>query len=266
MPKIVGVRFRQAGKVYHFDAAGFDDLASDEQVVVETSKGEEIGEVVVPPKEVSEEEASLPLRPVIRRATPCDLLELGRFRRMEPEALKICRQKVEEHSLPMKVVRAEYNFAGKWLTFFFTAESRVDFRDLVRNLAGHFKTKIELRQIGVRDEAKLMGGLGRCGRILCCKTFLCEFSPVSIRMAKNQDLPLNPTEISGICGRLLCCLAYENGYYTAVKDGLPKVGERVITAHGPGKVTGANVPKGTVKVTLDSEVTMDFPPEELKRE
>lgn len=266
MPKIVGVRFRQVGKIYHFDAAGFDDLTSDDQVVVETSRGQEIGKVVIPPKEVPEEEAAHPLRPVMRRATPLDFLELERFRRLEPEALKICRQKVEEHSLPMKVAKAEYNFAGKWLTFFFTAESRVDFRDLVRDLAGHFKTRIELRQIGVRDEAKLMGRLGRCGRVLCCRTFLCEFSPVSIRMAKNQDLPLNPTEISGICGRLLCCLAYENDYYSAVKDGLPKVGARVITAYGPGKVASINVLKGTVRVTLDSEVTLDFPPEELKEE
>jgi cell fate regulator YaaT (PSP1 superfamily) len=185
------------------------------------------------------------------------------YRRLEPKTLEVCREKVAEYGLPMRVVKAEYNFDGSHLVFYFVAEKRIDFRDLVRDLANTLKTKIELRQIGVRDEVKLMGGLGRCGRPLCCISFLSEFNPVSIKMAKQQDLPLSPMEISGLCGRLLCCLTYENEYYTEVRSNLPQIGEKVTTSYGSGKVTGINILKETVSVELESEVTVEIPAKDI---
>lgn len=264
MPKVVGVRFGPATKIYSFDPGEFDDLQAGDYVIVETVRGRELGRVVQPPHEVPEGEIVGKLKPVVRKAEPWDLLLAESFAAKEKEALEICKAKVAEHQLPMKLVRAEYNFDGSHLTFYFTAEHRVDFRALVRDLAKTFKTRIELRQIGVRDEAKLMGGLGPCGRPLCCSTWLCEFAPTSIKMAKQQDLPLNPSEISGICGRLLCCLSYEHNFYAEVKARLPKVGSTITTPEGPGKVISHNVLAGTVRVQLPSEAIIEFRPEGLE--
>lgn len=264
MPKIVGIRFHPVSKIYHFDPTGFEDLRIGDYVVVETTRGREIGEVVIAPKEVPEDKVTTKLKGIIRRAEPWDLVQMEYYHCLEPKALEMCRKKVAEYGLPMKIIKAEYNFDGSHLVFYFIAEKRIDFRDLVRDLAQTLKTKVELRQVGVRDEVKLMGGLGPCGRPLCCISFLSEFSPVSIKMAKQQDLPLSPTEISGLCGRLLCCLSYENEYYTAVKQKLPRVGEKVDTPHGPGKVTGVNALKETVNVELESEVIIEIPAKEVK--
>ena len=265
MPKIVGIRFRPVSKIYYFDPAGFEDLEVGDYVIVETTRGREAGKVAIAPKEVPKDEVVSKLKGIVRRAEPWDLVKMEHYRCLESEALKIGREKVAEYELPMKLVKAEYNFDGSHLVFYFAAEKRVDFRDLVRDLAKTFETKIELRQVGVRDEAKLVGGLGRCGRPLCCISFLSEFNPVSIKMAKQQNLPLSPTEISGLCGRLLCCLTYENEYYAEVKKRLPRVGEKVNTPYGPGKVTGINVLKETVNVVLESsEVTVEIPAKGVK--
>ncbi len=265
MPKIVGIRFRPVSKIYYFDPAGFEDLEVGDYVIVETTRGREAGKVAIAPKEVPKDEVVSKLKGIVRRAEPWDLVQMEHYRCLESEALKIGREKVAEYELPMKLVKAEYNFDGSHLVFYFAAEKRVDFRDLVRDLAKTFETKIELRQVGVRDEAKLVGGLGRCGRPLCCISFLSEFNPVSIKMAKQQNLPLSPTEISGLCGRLLCCLTYENEYYAEVKKRLPRVGEKVNTPYGPGKVTGINVLKETVNVVLESsEVTVEIPAKGVK--
>jgi cell fate regulator YaaT (PSP1 superfamily) len=263
MPKIVGIRFKPVSKIYYFDPAGFEDLEVGDYVIVETTRGREAGEVAIALKEVPEDEVISQLKDIVRRAEPWDLVQMEHYRRLEPRTLEVCREKVAEHGLPMRVVKAEYNFDGSHLAFYFVAEKRIDFRDLVRDLAKTLKTKIELRQIGVRDEVKLMGGLGRCGRPLCCISFLSEFNPVSIKMAKQQDLPLSPMEISGLCGRLLCCLTYENEYYTEVKRRLPRVGEKVATPYGAGKVTGINVLKETVSVELESEVTVEVPAKDI---
>lgn len=263
MPKIVGIRFKPVSKIYYFDPAGFEDLEVGDYVIVETTRGREAGEVAIAPKEVPEDEVISQLKGIVRRAEPWDLVQMEHYRRLEPKTLEVCREKVAEYGLPMRVVKAEYNFEGSHLVFYFVAEKRIDFRDLVRDLANTLKTKIELRQIGVRDEVKLMGGLGRCGRPLCCISFLSEFNPVSIKMAKQQDLPLSPMEISGLCGRLLCCLTYENEYYTEVRSSLPQVGEKVTTPYGSGKVTGINVLKETVSVELESEVTVEVPAKDI---
>lgn len=191
--------------------------------------------------------------------------QMESFKNKEDDALRKCGEKVSQHGLPMKLVSAEYNFDGSRLTFYFTADGRVDFRELVKDLGSTFRTRIELRQIGVRDEAKILGGLGRCGRALCCSSFLGEFSPVSIRMAKDQELPLNPMKISGICGRLLCCLSYENDTYSAAKQRLPRNGEEVLTSHGTGKVVGVNVVKDTVLIELESRSTVEIPADQIRR-
>ena len=200
MPLVVGIRFNPATKVYYFDPTGFEDLATGDYAVVETARGKEVGKVVIPPRQVDSGEIVGRLKEVERRATPMDLTEMAYYRFREQDAVIRCREKVQEHGLPMKIVRAEYNYDGSRLVFFFASEKRVDFRKLVQDLARSFRARIELRQIGVRDEAKLMGGIGKCGRSLCCTTWLTEFSPVSIKMAKAQDLPLSPMDISGICG------------------------------------------------------------------
>ncbi len=212
MIKVVGVRFKRAGKIYYFDPAELE-LTLEDKVIVETARGVEFGEVVVKPKLVSEEEVVPPLKRVIRKATEVDEQQVEENRRKEKDAFHICLRKIHDHQLPMKLVDVEYTFDGSKIIFSFTAEGRVDFRELVKDLAAVFRTRIELRQIGVRDEAKMLGGVGSCGRILCCATFLGDFEPVSIRMAKDQRLSLNPTKISGICGRLMCCLKYENSSY-----------------------------------------------------
>jgi Uncharacterized homolog of PSP1 len=210
--EVVGVRFKHAGKIYYF-SPGDLKLAASDKVIVETARGIEFGELVIPPRQVADEEVVLPLKQVMRKATASDeqLVELNRTK--EKDAFQICLKKIAEHQLPMKLVDVEYTFDGNKIIFSFTAEGRVDFRELVKDLAAIFRTRIELRQIGVRDEAKMLGGVGSCGRILCCTSFLGDFEPVSIRMAKDQKLSLNPTKISGICGRLMCCLKYENGCY-----------------------------------------------------
>jgi cell fate regulator YaaT (PSP1 superfamily) len=263
MPLVIGVRFNPASKVYYFDPGDFSGLKAGEFVVVETARGEEVGKVVIPPREVDQDEIVGRLKGVQRRATALDLTQLTYYRHKEQNALERCRQKVQEHNLPMKVIRAEYNYDGSRLVFFFAAEKRVDFRKLVQDLARSFRARIELRQIGVRDEAKLMGGLGRCGLTLCCATWLTDFDPVSIRMAKQQDLPLSPMEISGLCGRLLCCLAYENEYYAEVKAKLPKRDKVIDTPHGRGRVVQVNVINETVQVELESQVTVEVSHEEL---
>ena len=264
MPKIVGIRFKPASKIYYFDPAGFEDLEAGDHVIVETARGREAGEVAMAPKEVSEDEVVSKLKGIVRRAEPWDLVQIEHYRCLESKTLEVGQEKVAEYGLPMKIIKAEYNFDGSLLVFYFVAEERVDFRDLVRDLAKTFKAKIELKQVGVRDEAKLIGGLGRCGRPLCCISFLSEFNPVSIKMAKQQDLPLNPTEISGLCGRLLCCLTYENEYYAEAKKKLPRIGAKVNTPYGQGKVTGVNVLKETVNVKLESEATVEIPAKDIK--
>ncbi len=258
MPMVIGVRFGPAAKVYYFDPTGFEDLNIGEHVIVETARGSEAGRVVIEPREVSDGEIVGKLKCVQRRASAWDLTQLAGFRYREPEALERCVQKVQEHRLPMKVVRAEYNYDGTRLVFFFVSESRVDFRELVRDLAQTFKARIELRQIGVRDEAKLLGGVGRCGETLCCSTWLTDFHPVSIKMAKQQDLSLSPMEISGVCGRLLCCLAYENETYLAAKESLPKQGEMLDTPHGRGRIVQVNAIKESVQVELETLVIVEI--------
>jgi cell fate regulator YaaT (PSP1 superfamily) len=264
MPLVIGVRFNPATKVYYFDPAGFEDLSTGEYVVVETSRGEEAGKVVIPPHQVSDQEIVGRLKGVMRRASALDLTQMAYYRHKEEDALARCQQRVLEHGLPMKMVRAEYSYDGSRLVFFFTAEKRVDFRKLVQDLARSFRARIELRQIGVRDEAKLMGGIGRCGLTLCCSTWLGEFSPVSIKMAKQQDLPLSPMEISGVCGRLLCCLAYENDHYAEIRERLPKPGKIIDTPHGRGKVVQVNVITETVQVELESQSTVEVSHQELE--
>jgi len=207
MPNIVGLRFKRAGRIYYFDPLDFE-LSVGDWVVVKTARGTEAGRVVIAPKQVVEEELSVPLKPIVRKIEEEELHKMESFKAKEAEALEVCATKIQKHNLPMKLTGAEFNFDGTKLTFYFTSEGRVDFRELVRDLASHFKTRIELRQIGVRDEAKMMGCLGRCGLPLCCASFLGELGNVSIKMAKEQDLPLNPMKISGICGRLMCCLAF----------------------------------------------------------
>jgi len=264
MARVVGIQFKPATKIYHFAADGFEDLAPGEYVIVETARGREMGKVVCSPHEVPEEKIVGQLKTIVRRVEPRDLVEMQRFKAREAEALARCKEKVEEHKLPMKLVRAEYNFDGSRLVFYFTAEKRVDFRALVRDLARIFKTRIELRQIGVRDETKMMDGLGRCGYPLCCSTWLTEFKSVSIKAAKHQDLPLSPMEISGICGRLLCCLNYEDDFYREAKAHMPKVGQLVMTPHGQARVRSVNVLKETLEVELESEVTVEVPAKEVR--
>jgi len=224
MPTVVGVSFKSAGKVYYFDPDGFS-LGFGDWVIVETARGTEIGQVVVTVREVKEEDIVQPLKPVIRKATADDLAQHGENRKQEEEALKICEEKIDQHDLPMKLIDVEFTFDRKKIIFYFTAEGRVDFRELVKDLARIFRTRIELRQIGVRDEAKMIGGMGPCGRKLCCQSFLRNFEPVSIRMAKAQDLALNPAKISGVCGRLMCCLRYECEAYDEYNNSCGQVAE-----------------------------------------
>ncbi|MFC1950093.1 stage 0 sporulation family protein [Chloroflexota bacterium] len=250
MAKIVGVRFKRAGKVYYFDTAELD-LEVDDYVVVSTSRGLELGKVVISPEQVPVSEADKPLKSVVRKAEPEDIKHAQEFEEGEKEALAECGKLITELHLSMKLLSAEYNLDGSRLTFFFSAAERVDFRELVRELTRRFKVRVELRQVGSRDESKLMGGFGRCGRPLCCMSFLSEFTPVSIKMAKEQGLLLNPMRISGICGRLLCCLGYEGEQYRAMKEKLPKEGQRVSVPLGKASVIGGNPLKETVLVELE---------------
>lgn len=264
MPDIVGIRFKPVTKIYYFDPGKHRDLKENDPVIVETARGEELGWVNIALKSVPGQEIKGKLKPVIRRATPVDLALMQEYQAREAQALEKCRNKAAELELPMKVVRAEYSFNGRRLLFAFLSDQRVDFRELVRALARSFKTRIEMKQIGARDEAKLMGGYGRCGRELCCTTWLAEFHPVSIKMAKQQDLPLAPSEISGLCGRLLCCLAYENDQYAEFRKSLPKVGTQVDTPHGKGVIVGLNVLTESALVELQGELTVEVKADEVK--
>ena len=257
MAEIVGIRFKRAGRVYYFDPADID-LEVNDYVVVKTGRGLELGRVVIAPKQVLAEEVTKPLKPVVRKAEADDIKHAQEFEDKEREALAECGKFIAELNLPMKLLSAEYNLDGSRLTFFFSAAKRVDFRELVRKLASRFKVQVELRQVGPRDEAKLIGGFGRCGRPLCCMSFLSEFSPVSIRMAKEQELPLNPMKISGVCGRLLCCLGYESEQYRIMKERLPKEGQQVSTPMGVASVVGGNPLKETVLVELEDGARVEL--------
>ena len=250
MYAVVGVRFKQAGKIYYFDP---DDLpiGKDQVVIVETARGIEYGKVVIGKKYVSEGEVVLPLKRVLRLATEEDRRQVMENKAAAERALSLCREKVREHALDMRLIDAEYTFDRNKIIFYFTADGRVDFRELVKDLASIFRTRIELRQIGVRDEAKMLGGIGPCGRTLCCSSFLGDFEPVSIKMAKDQNLSLNPIKISGLCGRLMCCLKYENDAYEEAKREMPDMGDRVTTPDGTGRVVGLNLLERRVRVELD---------------
>ena len=249
MAEIIGVRFKDVGKIYYFDPSGLK-IQKGSHVVVETARGTECGTVMIGNSEVDDSQVVLPLKPVVRLATDEDLAAVERNRAKQKEAFKICQEKIAKHKLDMKLVSVEYTFDNSKIIFYFTANGRVDFRELVKDLAGVFKMRIELRQIGVRDEAKMLGGLGACGRPICCGAFLGDFQPVSIKMAKEQNLSLNPTKISGQCGRLMCCLKYEQDYYEATLKKLPKVGKDIMTPDGAGVVTEINPIREKVKVRI----------------
>jgi cell fate regulator YaaT (PSP1 superfamily) len=255
---IVGIRFRPAGRIYYFDPQG-QSYTTGQFVIVETVRGVEAGRVVIASKKLAESELSDPLKPVLRLANEDELRMMLSFKSKEQDTLVRCAQQVEQHKLPMKLVEAEYTFDGSRLTFYFTADERVDFRALVRDLAATFRTRIELRQIGARDQAKLQGGVGVCGKTLCCSSWITDFGVVSIKMAKEQDLPLNPSKISGVCGRLLCCLSYENENYIQAKQDMPQIGTTLNTPGGAGKVVSINVPKESVEVMLESGVIIQVP-------
>ena len=257
MPTVVGIRFKKACKIYYFDPAA-SGVAKGDHAIVETARGVEYGEVVIGPREVDESSIVPPLKPVMRKATAEDDLKLAENKIREKEAFNICLRKIKNHELPMRLIDVEFTFDVNKIIFYFTADGRIDFRELVKDLASVFRTRIELRQIGVRDEAKMLGGIGSCGRPLCCATFLGDFEPVSIRMAKDQNLSLNPTKISGICGRLMCCLKYENHMYCKgcgngnkrERVEIPKMGALVVTPLGEGKVVGINRGQHTASVKL----------------
>jgi cell fate regulator YaaT (PSP1 superfamily) len=262
MVNIAGIRFKRAGKIYYFDAKDIELKAGD-YVVVKTSRGMELGHVVIAPGQIQPGDSGESLSPVIRKADPEDIAKTEELDAKAEEALIECGKMIAELNLPMKLLSAEYSLDSGRLTFLFSAEERVDFRELVRRLTGKFKVRVELRQVGSRDEAKLLGSFGRCGRPLCCASFLTEFSPVSIKMAKEQDLPLNPMKISGACGRLMCCLAYEGEQYRAMKEKMPKVGQRVSTRLGEATVVGNNPLKEMVLVELDTEARVELPLNEV---
>lgn len=252
MIKVVGIRFQRAGKIYYFDPLDYD-LETAMHVIVETARGVEMGTVLIPPKEVGDDKVVQPLKPVIRIATDDDEKVIEKNKEKEAEAYVICKEKIAKHGLDMKLVAAEYTFDNNKLLFYFTADGRIDFRELVKDLASVFRTRIELRQIGVRDETKMLGGIGICGRELCCRSYLTDFVPVSIKMAKEQNLSLNPTKISGVCGRLMCCLKNEQETYEYLNSRLPSVGDSVITPTGMhGEVSGVNVLRQLVKVVVDN--------------
>lgn len=271
MVTIVGVRFKKAGKIYYF-LPGEETLTIDDGVIVETARGVEYGTVVIGPKKVAKDSLVMPVKEVMRKATPKDLQQLEKNEEREEKAFAICLEKIAKRKLPMKLINVEYTFDMNKIVFFFTADGRIDFRELVKDLATVFRTRIELRQVGVRDEAKVLNGIGACGRPLCCSNFLGDFSPVSIRMAKDQNLSLNPTKISGVCGRLMCCLNYEDDLYKkggdlyVKKDRTPSprdveppgIGKEVVTDEGIGKVLKVNHHKHTVKVQLEAGRTIDL--------
>lgn len=251
MTKVIGVRFRTAGKIYYFDPLQFQVKRGD-HVIVETARGVEYGTVVGEPRQVDDSKVIQPLKPVLRIATERDDEQEAGNKVREKEAFRICQEKIAKHGLDMKLIDAEYTFDNNKVLFYFTADGRIDFRELVKDLASVFKTRIELRQIGVRDETKILGGIGICGRVLCCHSHLSEFIPVSIKMAKEQNLSLNPTKISGVCGRLMCCLKHEEETYEELNRRLPNVGDYVTTEDGlKGEVSSVNVLRQLVKVIVD---------------
>lgn len=265
MAKVVGVRFRKAGKTYYFDPGSLN-LYTGAKVIVETARGLEMGDVVLGEKEVPGEELVQPLKQVIRTATGADISQVKENKEKEEEAFHKCQAQIERHKLNMKLVGVEYTFDRGKIIFFFTSEERVDFRELVKDLASLFKTRIELRQIGVRDEAKIVGGIGPCGRAFCCASFLEEFEPVSIRMAKGQNLSLNPTKISGVCGRLMCCLRFEMNFYDDLPGDQFTAGDSVVTPDGEGKVEKVSANKKQVQVRLlESNHIREFPLEEVDK-
>lgn len=263
MTRVTGVRFKHAGLVYYFNP-GDMELVPGEDVVVDTARGASIGKVVIAPKEVDASEIGEPLKSVLRKAQLEDLEQIKKMREMESEALVKCEELVERFHLPMKLLSAEYNLDGSYLTIYFKSEKRVDFRALLRELSSMLKTRVELRQVGTRDAAKLVGGVGRCGRPLCCASHLTRFETISMKMAREQNLPLNPTNISGVCSRLLCCLAYENEQYREMKQKLPPVGQAVGTRLGAGKVIGVNPLKETITIQLESEAVVELPVSEVE--
>ena len=266
MYDVVGVRFKKAGKIYYFDPGEFA-IPKDDFVIVETVRGVEFGKVVTARKQVDENDVVLPLKKVLRIADAKDKLIVEENKSAAEEAYYICCQKVDEHKLDMKLVDVSYTFDRNKVVFYFTADGRVDFRDLVKDLAAIFRTRIELRQIGVRDEAKMLGGIGPCGRMLCCSPFLGDFEPVSINMAKDQNLSLNPTKISGLCGRLMCCLKYENDEYESAKEMLPDLGEMIDTPGGKGKVVGLNILERVLQIELiEQERVLEYTLDEILKE
>ena len=268
MIKVIGVRFHKAGKVYFFDPAGME-IKTGDHVIVETARGIEFGHVVLGNREVEDKKVVQPLKPVIRMATRADEEVERKNKEKEKEAFKICLEKIKKHDLQMKLIDAEYTFDNNKVLFYFTADGRIDFRELVKDLAAVFKTRIELRQIGVRDETKIMGGVGICGRALCCHSYLSEFIPVSIKMAKEQNLSLNPTKISGVCGRLMCCLKNEEETYEELNSKLPNIGDYVTTDDGlKGEVHSVSVLRQLVKVVVtvdrDEKEIREYKVEQLK--
>lgn len=262
MVKVAGVRFKKAGKIYYFDPDELQVIKGS-NVIVETARGMEFGTVTSGIKEVPESEIVPPLKKIVRIADENDIVQHKENVRKKQRALELCQEKVNKHNLQMKLIDVEYTFDNSKIIFYFTADGRVDFRELVKDLAGVFKMRIELRQIGVRDEAKMVGGIGTCGKGLCCYTWLPEFEPVSIKMAKVQNLSLNPTKISGICGRLMCCLKYENDIYYELRKGMPDVGERIRTEDGIGIVQEVNILENKIKVRLVLEEKNQDRPEKL---
>jgi cell fate regulator YaaT (PSP1 superfamily) len=263
---VVGVRFKKAGKIYYFDPGDLS-IQKDDFVIVETVRGVEYGKAVIARKQVEEHDVVLPLKKVVRIADQKDKMIVDENKQAAHEAYEVCNEKVNEHQLDMKLVDVEYTFDRNKVIFYFTADGRVDFRELVKDLAAIFRTRIELRQIGVRDEAKMLGGIGPCGRMLCCSTFLGDFDPVSIKMAKDQNLSLNPTKISGLCGRLMCCLKYENDEYESAKEQLPDLGEIIVTPQGQGKVVGLNILERVLQVELkEQERVLEYTLDEIIKE
>lgn len=256
MTRVVGVRFREAGKMYYFDPGNFSVRMSD-NVIVETARGIEYGEVITEIQEIDDKELVSPLKPVLRIADESDAYVYEQNKGKAEEALRIATQKVNEHGLAMKLIDSEYTFDCNKVIIYFSAENRIDFRELVKDIASVLRTRIELRQIGVRDQAKLVGGIGPCGRVTCCKQFLGDFEPVSIKMAKDQSLSLNPTKISGLCGRLMCCLKYEQCVYEDKLKRMPRMGAKVLTEDGEGPVVGKETLSETVQVRIRNEEGVD---------
>ncbi len=261
--EVIGVRFKEAGKKYYFSPNGIE-LDNGDYVVVETVRGVELGEVIESDKSIEDDELSTQLKPIIRKATRKDLDKDARNKEELPHIMQLCKKHVATHDLDMKLLGAEYTLDRSKLIIYFNAEGRIDFRELVKDLANEFRVRIELRQVGARDGAKFLGGIGPCGYLLCCNTFLGEFETVSIKMAKNQNLSLNPSNISGLCGKLLCCIRYEDDTYSNMREGMPKMMSRVETPEGKGQVIAANILERTVKVNLP-ETTKHFKVEDLLR-